>query len=76
MNVYANTCPMCCGDLDAAHPRTEDGVSRFCGCDTEASAYTPLTARRPDATAFNLGSIAMSDLAIARTPFQLNVAVA
>ena len=76
MNVYGNTCPMCCGDLDAAYPRTENGVCRFCGCATEASAYAPLIERRRDATALILGPTAMSRLAMEQAPFRQDLAIA
>ena len=76
MNIYGSTCPMCCGDLDASHPRTEAGVCRFCGCDTEASAYASPIEPRPDATASILSPFAISDLAIGQTPFRQDMAVA
>jgi hypothetical protein len=39
MNVFGNTCPMCCGDLGkVAHPRGGVNVCRSCGCDAEAPA--------------------------------------
>ena len=69
MNVYGNTCPMCCGDLDeVAYIRTGTAVCLFCRCNAEASASTPSTARRPDAIAFSVSAIGMRDSALAQAP--------
>jgi hypothetical protein len=69
MNVYGNTCPMCCGDLDdVAYLRTGAAVCLFCGYNAEAPASTPSTARRPDAMAFSASAIAMRDPARAQAP--------
>jgi hypothetical protein len=69
MNVYGNTCPMCCGDLDGtAYRRTGAAVCLSCGSNAEAPASTPSTARRPDAIAFSASAIAMSDPAMAQAP--------
>ena len=52
MNVYGNTCPMCCGDLDdVVYLRTGAAVCLSCGCNAEAPTSTPSTARRPEAIA-------------------------
>ena len=62
MNVYGNTCPMCCGDLDdVAYLRTGAAVCVSCGCNAEASASTPSTARRPDVIALSVSAITMRD---------------
>jgi len=69
MNLYGNTCPMCCGDLDdVAFLRTGAAVCLFCGCNAGASASTPSTARRPDAIAFGVSAIVMRDSAMALAP--------
>jgi len=67
MNVYGNTCPMCCGDLDdVAYLRTGAAVCVSCGCNAEASASTPSTARRPDVIALSVSAITMRDPAMAQ----------
>ena len=69
MNLYGNTCPMCCGDLDdVAYLRTGAAVCQFCGCNAGAPASTPSTARVPEAMAFGVSAIAMRDLAMAQAP--------
>lgn len=69
MNVYGNTCPMCCGDLDdVPYLRTGAAVCLSCGCNAKTLASTPFTARRPDAMAFSVSGIAMSDRAMAQAP--------
>ena len=69
MNVYGNTCPMCCGDLDdVAYLRTGDAVCQSCGCNVEAPASTRSTSRRPEATAFGVSSIAMRDPVMTQAP--------
>jgi hypothetical protein len=69
MNVYGNTCPMCCGDLDdVAYLRTGAAVCLFCGCNAGAPASTPSTERWPDAMAFSASAIAMRDPAMAQAP--------
>jgi hypothetical protein len=76
MNLYGNTCPMCCGDLDdLAYLRTGAAVCLFCGCNAGASASTPSTVRRPDPIAFGVSAIAMSDPAMAQAA-RLDIAVA
>jgi uncharacterized Zn finger protein (UPF0148 family) len=52
MNLYGNTCPMCCGDLDFDWPGA--AVCPSCGCRTEASVSTP---RQPDAQASGVSAI-------------------
>ena len=69
MNLYGNTCPMCCGDLDdLAYLRTGAAVCLFCGCDAGASASMPSAARGPDAIAFGVSAIAIRDSAMAQAP--------
>jgi hypothetical protein len=69
MNLYGNTCPTCCGDLDdVAYLRTGAAVCLFCGCDAGASASMPSAARRPDAIAFGVSAIAIRDSAMAQAP--------
>ncbi len=41
MNVFGNTCPICCDDLGAAHSRGAANVCRSCGCDAEAHTQLP-----------------------------------
>ena len=73
MNVYGSTCPMCCGDLDdAAYLRTGNAVCLSCGCNTEAPASTPSTARQPEAIALTLNAFAMRDPATAQEPISLS----
>lgn len=67
MNVFGNTCPMCCGDLeDVAYLRTGAAVCLSCGYNVEASASAPSMPQRPDATAFSVSAIAMRDPAMAQ----------
>jgi len=67
MNVYGNTCPMCCGDLnDVAYLSTGTAVCLFCGCNAEALASTLFTARRPDAITFSVSAITLRDPAMAQ----------
>jgi len=66
---------MCCGDLDdVAYLRTGAAVCLFCRCNAEAPASAP--ARRPDATAFSVSAVAVTDPAMAQAPFRLDFAVA
>lgn len=65
MNVFGNTCPMCCGDLeDVAYLRTGAAVCLSCGYNVAAAASAPSTPQRPDATAFSAS--AMRDPAMAQ----------
>lgn len=70
MNAYGDTCPLCCGDLGDAeqHLRTGATVCPFCGCQAQASASTQSMAGRPDAVAFSVNAMSMSDFAIEQAP--------
>ena len=72
MNVYGNTCPMCCGDLDdVAYLRTGNAVCRSCGCNAKPSASMPFTARRPDAMAFGVSAFGIREPTVAQAPISL-----
>ena len=69
MNVYGNTCPMCCGDLDdVVYLRTGAAVCLSCGCNAEAPTSTPSTSRRPEAIAFGVSVTSMRVPAMAQAP--------
>ena len=73
MNVYGDTCPMCCGDLDdVAYLKTGSAVCRSCGCNAKPSASTPFTARRPDAMVFGASGAAENNRAVAQAPISLS----
>ncbi len=66
MNVFGNTCPMCCGDLDdVAYLRAGVAVCLSCGCTVEAPASEGSTARGP----FSVnGATAMGGPRMAQAP--------
>lgn len=52
MNVFGNTCPMCCGDVeDVVYLTTGAAGCLSCGYSTEATSATPGTVLQPDAEA-------------------------
>ena len=63
MNVYGDTCPLCCGDLDnAAYRGTRIAVCLSCGCRAEAPASAPqAAAQRQDEMPFSLSAIPARD---------------
>lgn len=61
MNVYGNTCPMCCGDIDSTDLTTTPGQCTFCGYGAGKSMPTP---RQPAAIAFIPSAVAEGGLAI------------